>query len=64
MRASDTSYLAGFLDGDGSIHFQFVKQHEYRFGFYIRASLSLSQQHVSTEGPGKASEHHRRRISA
>ena len=37
------SYIAGFLDGDGSIHFQFVRQKEYRFGFYIRASLSLSQ---------------------
>jgi len=43
MRASDASYLAGFLDGDGSIHFQLVRQKEYRFGYYIRASLSLSQ---------------------
>jgi len=43
MRASNASYLAGFLDGDGSIHFQFVRQREYKFGFYIRASLSLSQ---------------------
>ncbi len=42
-KASDASYLAGFLDGDGSIHFQFVRQKGYRFGFYIRASLSLSQ---------------------
>src|SRR5216110_1604429 len=25
MRASDASYLAGFLDGDGSIHFQLVR---------------------------------------
>jgi hypothetical protein len=43
MRASDASYLAGFLDGDGSIHFQLVRQKEYRFGYYIRASLSFSQ---------------------
>jgi len=43
MRASEASYLAGFLDGDGSIHFQFVKQQEYRFGFYIRSSMSLTQ---------------------
>jgi hypothetical protein len=43
MRASEASYLAGFLDGDGSIHFQFVKQKEYRFGFYIRSSMSLTQ---------------------
>jgi hypothetical protein len=41
MRASDASYLAGFLDGDGSIHFQLVRQKEYRFGYYIRASLSF-----------------------
>jgi LAGLIDADG endonuclease len=43
MRASDASYLAGFLDGDGSIHFQLVRQKEYRFGYYIRASLSFLQ---------------------
>ena len=43
MRALDASYVAGFLDGDGSIHFQLVKQQEYRFGFYIRASVSFSQ---------------------
>ncbi|MGH9890480.1 MAG: LAGLIDADG family homing endonuclease [bacterium] len=40
---SAAAYLAGFLDGDGSIHFQFVRQSEYRFGFYIRASMSLTQ---------------------
>ena len=43
LNASQASYLAGFLDGDGSIHFQLVKQKEYKFGFYIRASLSFSQ---------------------
>ena len=26
MRALEASYVAGFLDGDGSIHFQFVRQ--------------------------------------
>jgi hypothetical protein len=43
MKAFDASYVAGFLDGDGSIHFQFVKQKEYRFGYYIRSSVSFSQ---------------------
>lgn len=43
MKASEAAYLAGFLDGDGSIHFQFVRQREYKFGFYIRTSLSFSQ---------------------
>ena len=50
MKASDASYLAGFLDGDGSIHFQLVRQREYRFGFYIRASLSLSQSTSARQG--------------
>ena len=43
MDVSTASYVAGFLDGDGSIHFQLVKQKEYRFGYYIRASISFSQ---------------------
>jgi hypothetical protein len=43
MSASTQSYVAGFLDGDGSIHFQLVRQKEYRFGYYIRASISFSQ---------------------
>jgi LAGLIDADG endonuclease len=50
MRAVEASYLAGFLDGDGSIHFQLVRQTGYRFGYYIRASLSLSQSTPSRTG--------------
>ena len=50
MQASDASYIAGFLDGDGSIHFQLVRQKEYRFGFYIRASLSFSQSTSARAG--------------
>ena len=50
MRAVDASYLAGFLDGDGSIHFQLVRQREYKHGFYIRASLSLSQSTTARRG--------------
>ncbi|MCA1617071.1 MAG: hypothetical protein LC729_00810 [Acidobacteria bacterium] len=50
MRAVDASYLAGFLDGDGSIHFQLVRQRQYKFGFYIRASLSLSQSTSARRG--------------
>jgi hypothetical protein len=50
MRAVDASYLAGFLDGDGSIHFQLVRQREYKFGFYVRASLSLSQSTSARRG--------------
>jgi hypothetical protein len=50
LNALQASYLAGFLDGDGSIHFQLVRQKEYRFGFYIRASMSLSQSTSARHG--------------
>ena len=50
MEASQASYLAGFMDGDGSIHFQLVQQREYRFGYYIRASLSFSQATTARHG--------------
>ena len=50
MNASTASYIAGFLDGDGSIHFQLVRQKEYRFGFYIRASVSFSQSTSARHG--------------
>ena len=50
MNALDASYVAGFLDGDGSIHFQLVRQKEYRFGFYIRASVSFSQSTTAGHG--------------
>ena len=50
MNVSTASYVAGFLDGDGSIHFQLVKQKEYRFGFYIRASVSFSQSTSARQG--------------
>jgi LAGLIDADG endonuclease len=50
MNASTSSYIAGFLDGDGSIHFQLVKQKEYRSGFYIRSSVSFSQSTTARHG--------------
>ena len=50
MDVSTASYIAGFLDGDGSIHFQLVRQKEYRFGFYIRASISFSQSTSARAG--------------
>ena len=52
MDVSTASYIAGFLDGDGSIHFQLVKQKqkEYRFGFYIRATISFSQSTSARQG--------------
>ena len=50
LTRSEASYLAGFLDGDGSLHFQFVRQKEYKFGFYIRASMSFSQSIAARSG--------------
>ena len=50
MQVSTASYIAGFLDGDGSIHFQLVRQKEYRFGFYIRVSISFSQSTSARHG--------------
>ena len=50
MDVSTASYIAGFLDGDGSIHFQLVRQKEYRFGFYIRVTISFSQSTSARHG--------------
>ena len=50
MKAEDAAYIAGFLDGDGSIHFQLVRQETYKFGYYIRVSVALSQSTVDRYG--------------
>jgi hypothetical protein len=50
VEACSASYVAGFLDGDGSIHFQLVRQAGYRFGFYIRSSVSFSQSTTARWG--------------
>jgi hypothetical protein len=50
MQSTEASYIAGFLDGDGSIHFQLVRQKEYRHGYYIRASVSFSQSTSARKG--------------
>jgi len=41
---TDRAYIAGFLDGDGSIISQIVKSKDYRFGFYIRLSIAFIQR--------------------
>jgi hypothetical protein len=50
VEASNASNLAGFMDGDGSIHFQLVRQQGCRHGFYIRARLALSQSTSARRG--------------
>ena len=43
-------YLAGFFDGDGSLHFQIVRSDVYRFGFYLRSSLVFYQSTSAAAG--------------
>jgi hypothetical protein len=40
----EKAYLAGFIDGDGSIIIQLVKDNTHKFGFYIRISLVFYQK--------------------
>jgi hypothetical protein len=37
------AYIAGFLDGDGSVIFQFVRRRDYSYGYQIRASVCFYQ---------------------
>ena len=43
-------YLAGFFDGDGSLHFQIVRSPVYRRGFYLRVSLVFYQATSAESG--------------
>ncbi len=38
------AYIAGFLDGDGSIFLQLVRRKDYILGFQVRASLVFYQK--------------------
>jgi hypothetical protein len=40
----DAAYLAGFVDGDGSILSQIVKREDYNYKFLIRISLLFHQK--------------------
>lgn len=44
LTGEEKSYIAGFLDGDGSIVAQIVKGKGYRFGFTIRVSVIFFQK--------------------
>jgi hypothetical protein len=37
------AYIAGFLDGDGSIFFQLVRRKDYHYGYQVRCSLAFYQ---------------------
>jgi hypothetical protein len=38
------AYIAGFLDGDGSIFFQIIPRSDYRQKFHIRSSIAFYQK--------------------
>ena len=38
------AYIAGFLDGDGSIFFQIIRKRDYCLGFQIRTSIAFYQK--------------------
>ncbi len=41
------AYIAGFLDGDGSIILQLKPRRDYRFGFQIKATVSFFQSNAA-----------------
>jgi hypothetical protein len=44
MDATVLAYIAGFLDGDGSIFFQLVRRKNYCFGYQVRTSIAFYQK--------------------
>jgi intein-encoded DNA endonuclease-like protein len=43
MHDATRAYIAGFLDGDGSIIFQLVRRRDYVYGYQARASVCFYQ---------------------
>jgi len=44
LSTEDLAYIAGFLDGDGSIFAQIVRAKQYRYGFTVRFSIVFFQK--------------------
>jgi hypothetical protein len=44
LNKDDLLYLAGFIDGEGSLVAQMVRRSDYAFRFQIRLTLQLSQR--------------------
>ncbi len=44
MKATEKAYIAGFLDGDGSIHIRLKPNETYRFGFQVAPLLVISEK--------------------
>ena len=47
MRDTTLAYIAGFLDGDGSIMFQLKPRSDYAYGFQIKATLAFYQKQTN-----------------
>jgi hypothetical protein len=50
MREETKAYIAGFLDGDGSIMFQLIERKDYIYGYQIRASICFYQDSNHKQG--------------
>lgn len=44
ISSEEEAYIAGFLDGDGSLMAQLVRRKDYRWGFQIRTSIVFYQK--------------------
>jgi len=49
MISSEKSYLAGFLDGDGSIYVRMKPNHTYRYNFQVIAYIAFFQSSKSRD---------------
>jgi len=49
MDSTVLAYIAGFLDGDGSIFFQIVRRNDYKKKFQIRTSIAFYQKTVNAK---------------
>ncbi|PIZ82659.1 hypothetical protein COX97_03635 [Candidatus Pacearchaeota archaeon CG_4_10_14_0_2_um_filter_05_32_18] len=49
MDSTTLAYIAGFLDGDGSIFFQIIPRKDYNQKFQIRTSISFYQKSSNAE---------------
>ena len=50
MEETTKAYIAGFLDGDGSIMFQLIERKGYIYGYQIRASICFYQDTNHKDG--------------
>ncbi len=43
LRSTERAYIAGFLDGDGSIYVQAKKNDTYRYGYQVAPAIVFFQ---------------------